>query len=67
MSPHFSVILSTGMPSSSLASIAHAVAWPWPCGEVPVRIVALPSGWTSTVAFSFGGAGLAVALPVIST
>ena len=61
MSPHFSVILSTGMPSSSLASMAHAVAWPCPCGEVPVRIVALPSGCTSTVAFSLRRAGLVAA------
>jgi hypothetical protein len=28
VSPCLTVILSTGMPSFSLASIAHAVAWP---------------------------------------
>ncbi len=44
VSPHFTVILSTGMPSSSLASMAHTVAWPCPCGEVPVRIVARAVG-----------------------
>ena len=66
MSPHFKVILSIGIPSLSLASIAHTVAWPWPCGEVPVKMVALPSGWTSTVAFSLGLPDSAPA-PVIST
>ena len=66
MSPHFTVILSTGMPSSSLASMAHTVSCPWPCGEVPVKIVALPSGWTSTVAFSRGPPSSAPG-PVIST
>jgi len=67
VSPHLSVIRSTGMPSLSLASIAHAVACPWPCGEVPVRIVALPSGWTSTVAFSSGRDASPSPMPVIST
>jgi len=52
VSPHVTVISSTGMPSTSLASMAHAVWCPWPCGDVPVKIVARPSGWTSTVAFS---------------
>ena len=66
MSPHFTVILSIGMPSSSLASIAHTVSWPWPCGEVPVKMVALPSGCTSTVAFSLGPPA-SRAGPVIST
>ena len=66
MSPHFSVILSIGMPSSALASMAHTVSWPWPCGEVPVKMVALPSGWTSTVAFSLGLPASPPA-PVIST
>ena len=66
VSPHLTVILSMGMPSSSLASIAHTVAWPCPCGEVPVRIVALPSGWTSTVAFSRGPPS-SIPGPVIST
>jgi hypothetical protein len=54
------------MPSLSLASIAHAVSCPCPCGEVPVRIVAVPSGWTSTVAFSLGGPDSSPP-PVIST
>ena len=66
VSPHFTVILSTGMPSSSLASMAHTVAWPCPCGEVPVKMVAVPSGCTSTVAFSRGPPASAPA-PVIST
>ncbi len=66
MSPHFTVILSIGMPSSSLASMAQTVSWPWPCGEVPVRMVAVPSGCTSTVAFSFGGPDSSPP-PVIST
>ena len=66
VSPHFTVILSTGMPSSSLASMAQTVTWPWPCGEVPVKMVALPSGWTSTVAFSRGPPSSAPG-PVIST
>ena len=66
MSPHFRVIRSTGMPSSSLASMAHTVWWPWPCGEVPVKMVALPSGWTSTVAFSLAPPA-SPPTPVIST
>ncbi len=66
MSPHFTVIFSIGIPSSSLANIAHTVEWPCPCGDVPVRIVAEPSGWTSTVAFSFGGPDSSPP-PVIST
>ena len=66
VSPHFRVILSTPMPSTSLASMAHAVWCPWPCGDVPVKIVALPSGWTSTVAFSRGPPSSAPG-PVIST
>ncbi len=45
------------MPSSLLASMAHTVAWPWPCGEVPVKMVALPSGCTCTVAFSWASSG----------
>ena len=32
-----SVILSIGMPSTSLASIANAVWWPWPCTLVPAN------------------------------
>ena len=66
MSPHLRVIFSTGMPSSSLASIANAVWWPCPCGEAPVRIVAEPSGCTSIVAFSFGAPD-SPPPPVIST
>ena len=54
------------MPSSSLASMAHTVWWPWPCGEVPVKMVALPSGWTSTVAFSLAPPA-SPPTPVIST
>jgi hypothetical protein len=42
-----SVILSIGMPSTSLASIANAVAWPWPCTLVPANTVAEPSAFTS--------------------
>ncbi len=26
---------SSGMPSRSATIIANAVAWPWPCAEVP--------------------------------
>ncbi len=66
VSPHFTVILSMGMPSSSLASMAQTVAWPCPCGEVPVKMVAVPSGCTSTVAFSRGPPSSAPG-PVIST
>jgi hypothetical protein len=54
------------MPSWSLAIIAQAVACPCPCGEVPVRIVAVPSGWTSIDAFSVGAPDSPPA-PVIST
>ena len=66
VSPHLTVIFSIGMPSSSLTSIAHTVWWPWPCGEVPVSTVAVPSGWTSTVPFSFGPPASPPG-PVIST
>ena len=66
VSPHFTVIFSIGMPSSSLASIAQTVECPWPWGEVPVRIVAVPSGCTSTVAFS-REAPASPPPPVIST
>ena len=44
MSPCLTVIFSIGMPRCSLASMAHAVACPWPCGEVPVSTVTVPSG-----------------------
>jgi hypothetical protein len=59
------VIFSIGMPSWSLAIIAHAVACPWPCGEVPVSTVAVPSGCTSREAASPVPAPLSA--PVIST
>ncbi len=42
-----SVILSIGMPSTSLANIANAVRWPWPCTLVPANTVADPSSLTS--------------------
>ena len=42
------VILSIGMPSTSLASIAKAVWWPWPCTLVPANTLAEPSSWIST-------------------
>ena len=52
VSPCTTSMSSIGMPSSAEASIDHAVAWPWPCGEVPVNTVARPSGRTSMRACS---------------
>ena len=43
-----SLILSIGMPSTSLASMANAVWWPWPCTLVPANTLAVPSSWIST-------------------
>ena len=45
-------ICSIGMPSSPETSCEYAVAWPWPCADVPAFTVALPSGCTSTSAYS---------------
>ena len=56
MSPCLTVIFSIGMSRCSLASIAQAVACPWPCGEVPVSTVTVPSGCTSTAALSLNAA-----------
>ena len=39
---------SSGMPRVSATNIPNEVAWPWPCAEVPTRIVAEPSGCTAT-------------------
>ena len=50
------------MPVWSLTSIAQAVAWPCPWGDVPVRTSALPSGSTSTDPYSLNPAP-----PVTST
>ena len=41
-------IRSIGMPSRSLTSMANAVAWPWPCADVPAEMVAEPSACTVT-------------------
>ena len=43
---------SMGMPVWSLTIIANAVWWPWPCADVPARMVAEPSSWTSTAPYS---------------
>ena len=45
-------ILSIGMPSTSLATMANAVWWPWPWTLVPTAIEAVPSSWTSTAPYS---------------
>ena len=42
VSPCRTVIRSIGMPSSLVTSMANAVWWPWPCGELPVYTVAAP-------------------------
>ena len=34
------MILSIGMPSTSLANMAKAVWWPWPCTLVPANTLA---------------------------
>ena len=44
-----SVMLSIGMPSSAATICEYAVAWPWPCADVPAFTVAVPSSCTSTV------------------
>ena len=44
---------SNGTPSTAEASWAKAVSCPWPCGEVPVSTVTVPSAFTSTEANSF--------------
>jgi hypothetical protein len=44
---------SIGTPSTPDVSWANAVSWPWPCGEVPVLTVTVPSGCASTAANSF--------------
>ena len=43
---------SIGMPRTSLASMANAVWWPWPCTLVPTNMLAEPSSWTSTAPYS---------------
>ena len=45
-------IFSNGIPRRSLASMANAVAWPWPCADVPAAIVAEPSACTVTEPYS---------------
>ena len=57
------VIDAIGMPSSLAAIIAHAVWWPWPCDEVPLYTVAVPSSLITTRAASPNGG----TPPVIST
>ena len=47
-----SLIDSIGMPSTSLASMAKAVWWPWPCTLVPTKTVAVPSSLISTAPYS---------------
>ena len=42
-----------GMPVSSDVSWANAVSCPWPWPDVPTRMVAEPSSWTSNPAHSF--------------
>ena len=37
---------SIGTPSVHDTSCAHVVSWPWPCGEVPVLTVTMPSSST---------------------
>ena len=38
-----------GTPSVHDTSCAHVVSWPWPCGEVPVFTVTVPSSATVQV------------------
>ena len=38
-----------GTPSVHETSCAHVVSWPWPCGEVPVLTVTVPSSSTVQV------------------
>ena len=40
------------MPSSADTICEYAVAWPWPCADVPALSVALPSWCTSTSEYS---------------
>ena len=41
-----------GTPNWSAAICENAVAWPWPCAEVPALTVIMPSSCTSTSANS---------------
>ena len=60
MSPWITVTLSIGMPSSASTSMAQAVWWPWPCAELPVYTVAVPSPCTTSRAVSPAAASAAV-------
>ena len=40
------VTFAISMPSSASTSMAQAVWWPWPCAELPVYTVAVPSPCT---------------------
>ena len=41
-----------GTPSVHDTSWAQVVSWPWPCGEVPVLTVTVPSSLTVQVPIS---------------
>ncbi len=45
---------SMSIPSSAEAIMDQDVSWPWPCGDVPVKTVAVPSPLMTTRATSSG-------------
>ena len=57
VSPWTTSIASMGSPRDSAASMAKAVAWPWPWGDDPVRTTARPSAVISTAPNSPPGTG----------
>ena len=61
VSPATTSMSAMGMPVRSLAIMAHDVRWPCPWLDEPVKMVARPSAWISTLANSVSpGAGPAV-------